>query len=112
MGRSALGELEHLILLAIVRLGDDAYGAAVIDEIETQTGRELSHAATYIALQRLEAKELIGGRDEPPAEGRGGRARRYFTVSEAGLDKLRESASALFGMWRGVDPTLRSKGDA
>lgn len=112
MGRNALGELEHLILLAIIRLGENAYGAAVIDEIETQTGRELSHAAAYIALQRLEAKEMIGGRDEPPGEGRGGRARRYFTVREAGLERLRESASALFGMWRGVDPALRSKGGA
>lgn len=109
MGRNVLGELEHLILLAIVRLGDGAYGAAVIEEIETQTGRELSHAATYIALQRLERKDMLRGRDQQPAEGRGGRARRFFTVTDAGLEKLRDSGSALFGMWRGVDPALRGK---
>jgi len=111
MGRNVLGELEHLILVAVVRLGDDAYGAAVIDEIETQSGREVSHAATYIAMQRLEGKGMLSGRDEAPVAGRGGRARRYFTVTDAGLDKLRESASALFGMWQGVDPALRDGGD-
>lgn len=110
MGRNVLGELEHLILVAVVRLGDDAYGAAVIDEIETQSGREVSHAATYIAMQRLEGKGMLRGRDEAPAAGRGGRARRYFTVTDAGLEKLRDSASALFGMWQGVDPALRGEG--
>jgi DNA-binding PadR family transcriptional regulator len=112
MGRNALGELEHLIVVAVVRLGDEAYGAAVIDEIETQSGRELSHAAAYIALQRLERKGMLAGRDEEPAAGRGGRARRYFAVTDAGLEKLRESASALFGMWQGVDPSLRGEVDA
>ncbi|MGD8331250.1 MAG: PadR family transcriptional regulator [Acidobacteriota bacterium] len=111
MGRNVLGELEHLILVAVVRLGDDAYGAAVIDEIETQSGREVSHAATYIAMQRLEGKGMLRGRDEAPGAGRGGRARRYFTVTDAGLEKLRDSASALFGMWQGVDPALRGEGD-
>ncbi|HVS61974.1 MAG TPA: helix-turn-helix transcriptional regulator [Thermoanaerobaculia bacterium] len=111
MGRNALGELEHLVLLATVRLGEGAYGAAVIEEIEEQSGRELSHAATYIALQRLERKGLLTGRDDRSAEGRGGRPRRYFKVTEAGLERLRESAKALFGMWRGVDPALRGEVD-
>lgn len=112
MGRSALGELEHLVLLAVVRLGEAAYGAAVIEEIETHTGRELSHAATYISLQRLERKGMLIACDEEPVSGRGGRARRFFTVTQDGLDKLRDSASALFEMWQGVDPALRSKVDA
>lgn len=111
MGRNALGELEHLILLAVVRLDHDAYGAAVIEEIESHTGREVSHAAVYIALQRLERKDMLTARDQEPAQGRGGRARRYFTVTDAGLERLRESASALFGMWKGVDPALRGEVD-
>ena len=101
MGRYALGELEHLILVAVVRLGDDAYGAAVIEEIEEQTGRDVSHAGAYIAMQRLERKGLIDGRTEEPAESRSGRARRYFTATEEGLQRLRESAAALFGIWWG-----------
>ncbi len=111
MSRKALGELEHLLLVAIVRLGAGAYGAAVIEEIEDQTGRAVSHAAAYIALQRLERKGMISSRDEISRDGRGGRARRYFTVSEAGLEKLRESASALFGIWQGVDPALRGEAE-
>ncbi len=111
MGRNALGELEHLLLVAIVRLRDAAYGAAVIEEVESQTGRDVSHASAYIALQRLERKDLIAGRDQAPEPGRGGRSRRFFTVTEAGLRKLRDSANALFEMWQGVDPALRGGGE-
>lgn len=112
MGRNALGELEHLVMLAVLRLDDDAYGAAIIEEIEAHTARELSHAATYIALQRLERKGLLAAEEEGPEPGRGGRARRYFTVTDDGLARLRESASALFGMWQGVDSALRGEVDA
>lgn len=109
MPRAALGELEHLIMVAILRLGDDAYGAAVIAEIERQTRRDLSHAATYLALQRLLDKELITAR---PAEGetrRGGRAKSIFTITRRGQDRLHDSADALFTMWKGLDPALRSR---
>ena len=109
MGRNALGELEHLILVAVLRLGEAAYGAAVIEEIEAHTGREVSHAASYIALKRLERKEMLAGRTEEETAGRGGRARRFFTVTEDGMGRLRESASALFGIWQDVDPAVRKK---
>ena len=111
MGRNVLGELEHLVLVAVLRLGDGAYGAAIIEEIEAHTARELSHAATYIALQRLESKGLLDGEEQSPEPGRGGRARRYFTLTNDGLERLRESASALFGMWQGLDPALRGELD-
>lgn len=110
MPRTSLGELEHLILLGILRLGDDAYGAAIIAEIEERTGRDVSHAAVYIALQRLEAKDWIASR---PAEGttkRGGRARAVFSLTDLGRSRLRTSASALFTMWDGLDPALRGEG--
>jgi DNA-binding PadR family transcriptional regulator len=112
VGRKALGELEHFVLVAVVRLGDGADGAAVIDEIERRGGRKLSHAAAYIAMQRLERKGMLTTVSEEPEPGRGGRARRFFAVTEDGLEKLRESASALFGLWEDVDPALRAKGDA
>jgi DNA-binding PadR family transcriptional regulator len=59
MNRNSLGEFEHLVLLAVLRLGDSAYGVAIIDELESRTGREISQAATYIALKRLRDKELL-----------------------------------------------------
>jgi DNA-binding PadR family transcriptional regulator len=110
MARAALGELEHLILVAILRLERDAYGAAVIAEIERQTGRDLSHAATYLALQRLQAKGFISARPAVGETERGGRAKSVFTVTTRGRERLRESAAALFTMWKGLDPALRSRG--
>jgi PadR family transcriptional regulator, regulatory protein PadR len=107
MTRTALGELEHLILLAILRVGANAYGAAVIGEIEDVTRRDVSHAAVYIALQRMEAKGLLTSRSARGTTERGGRAKSTFAVTAAGRARLRESASALFTMWEGLDPTLR-----
>ena len=107
--RFVLGELEHLILVAILRLEEGAYGAAVIAEIEQQTGRDLSHAATYLALQRLLAKGLIAARRDFGATTRGGRAKAAYALTPKGHERLRESAAALFTMWKGLDPALRSK---
>lgn len=110
MGRTALGELEHLILVAILRLEQGAYGAAVIAEIERQTTRDLSHAATYIALQRLQEKGFVTARAAVGETARGGRAKSVFTVTARGRERLRESASGLFRMWKGLDPALRGGG--
>lgn len=109
MPRTSLGELEHLILLAILRLDRDAYGAAVIGELEDRTGRDVSHAAVYIALQRLEAKSYVTSRAAKGTTERGGRARSTFRVTALGRERLRESASALFTMWDGLDPALRGE---
>ena len=109
MSRNTLGEFEHLVLVAILRLGDDAYGVTIIDEMERRTGREISQAATYIALKRLRDKALVASRLADPSPERGERARRYFTVTELGTERLRESASALFSMWDGLDPDLRER---
>jgi DNA-binding PadR family transcriptional regulator len=105
-----LGELEHLVLLAIVRLGDDAYGAAIIGEIETHTKRDVSHAATYLALQRLQAKGLILARKASVETERGGRPRATFSLTRFGHTRLADSGAALFAMWSGVNPALRSRG--
>ena len=109
MTRSSLGEFEHLILLAVLRLGDDAYGVSIIEEMEQRTGREISQAATYIGLKRLRDKSLLTSRLAEPSPERGERARRYFTVTPLGLERLRESASALFSMWEGLDPKLKER---
>ncbi|MDX1392758.1 MAG: PadR family transcriptional regulator [Gemmatimonadota bacterium] len=100
MPRHGLGDFEQLILLATIRLGDDAYGTAIAEEIEARTNRSVSQAAAYLTLSRLEEKGWISstvrsGRD-------GGRARRYYTVGDEGLTRLRESRDELFGMWEGT----------
>jgi DNA-binding PadR family transcriptional regulator len=106
MNRSTLGEFEHIVLLAVLRLGNRAYGVTIIEEMESRTGREISQAATYIALKRLREKGLLESRLADPSPERGERARRYFTITELGRERLRESAGALFSMWEGLDPAL------
>jgi PadR family transcriptional regulator PadR len=104
--RATLGEFEHLILLATVRLGDDAYGAAIIDHLEQRTGRDVSQAATYIVLKRLEEKGLVTSALGAATPERGGRPKRYFAVSPMGLERLRTSGSAIMNMWDGLEDLL------
>ena len=107
--KKTLGEFEHLVLLAILQLGEDAYGAAIVDELEARTGREVSQAATYIALRRLRAKGAVTALDGDPVADRGGRPRRYFSLTDDGLARLRESGTALFRMWSGLERLLDQK---
>ena len=106
MPRDALGEFEHLILLAILRLGDNAYGVPVIEELEARTGRSASQAAVYLTLKRLEKKGLISSRLCAPTPERGGRAKRFFTLNSEAKERLRETRAALVSMWDGVEPEL------
>lgn len=106
MARDSLGELEHQVMLALLRVGPKAYTVTVVLELETRTGREAAAAAVYIALRRLEEKGLVVSHTEPPAEGQGGRDRRFFRVTAAGLAKLRETREALDNLWDGLDPAL------
>ncbi len=106
MGRDALGEFEHLIMLAILRLGPEAYGVPIIDEVEARTGRTVSEAAAYLTLRRLEEKGWIKSRVGEPTPERGGRAKRYFKLLPAGVKRLRESRTALVQMWDGVAAEL------
>ena len=106
MGRESLGEFEQLVLLAILRLGSEAYGVPIVREIEDRTGRESSRAAVYIALKRLQAKGLVSSRMADPTPERGGRAKRYFKIEQAGVDLVRESRRALVSMWEDLEPIL------
>jgi len=99
----ALGELEQLVLLAILRLGDEAYGVPVVEEIERRTGRTVTRAAVYVALTRMEKRGLVSSRMGEPTAERGGKAKRYFRVEEAAIDKIRASKEALVSMWEGVE---------
>ena len=104
MGRDGyLGEFEQMILLAALRLGDEAYGAAMSAELEARVGRRVSRGAVYVTLDRLEAKGLLTSRMSAPRAERGGRPRRMIAVTPEGIRALRESRSALETLWDGVE---------
>jgi len=79
-----LGEFEQMVVLALVRLGPDAYGATIRREIETRTGRDLSISAVYVTLGRLETKGLVRTRIGDPTPQRGGRRRKHVVLLPAG----------------------------
>jgi len=98
-----LGELEQIVLLAVLRLGDEAYAVPILEQIEAQTGRTLARGALYTALDRLEAKGCLRSRLGNPLPERGGRARRYFTVTAAAVQALKHSRLALLRLWDGLE---------
>src|SRR5918998_3981168 len=89
-----LGEFEQLILLAILRLRDDAYGVTIRAELADRAGRTVTPGALYTALERLEAKGLVTSRMGDPTPQRGGRAKRYVTVTAAGRQALARAVQA------------------
>lgn len=97
-----MGEFEQMVLLALLRLGNDAYGMEVRVEIERRTGREVSYGAVYTTLDRLERKAFVAHRMGDATPERGGRARKYFRVCPAGREALADTRRALAEMWEGV----------
>lgn len=98
-----LGEFEQLALLAVLRLGDEAYGARLQEVLEERAGREASVSAIYITLTRLQEKGLVSSWMGEPTEVRGGKARRHFRVEPAGLAALDEARNRLLRMWEGLE---------
>ncbi len=107
MAASPLGQFEHLLLLAILRLGADAYGVTIARELEEQAKRRVSRGALYTTLDRLEDKGLVRWRISPGTGERGGLPRRVYTVSVRGIAALRASQQTLQRMWRGLDEVLK-----
>jgi PadR family transcriptional regulator PadR len=106
VAKEVLGELEHQVLLGVLRCGGDAYSVPIVLELEQRTGREVAPAAVYIALRRLEEKGFTASQLRSPDEEDGGRSRRYFQVTEEGLRQLRESKRRFVSLWEGLDPLL------
>jgi len=106
MGRETLGELEHQALLAVLRLGDDAYTAPIVMELEERTGRSATLASAYIVLRRLEEKGLVASELR---DSEGTRDRRYFRVTPEGVARLRDARAAYERLWDGLD-ALREPG--
>lgn len=106
MAAPHLGEFEYAVLLAVLRLGDEAYAVPVREFLEERTGRPVARGALYTALERLEAKACLNSRMGDPTPERGGRARRYFTVSALGLRALRSTHTALARLSQGLEALL------
>jgi DNA-binding PadR family transcriptional regulator len=98
----SLGEFEHLVLLAVVRLGKDAYGMQVRREIHDCTGRDVSIGAVYATLERLAAKGLVRSQLGEATPERGGRAKRSFRVTGAGIQALNRTRNDLASMFEGL----------
>jgi DNA-binding PadR family transcriptional regulator len=98
----ALGELQQMTMLAVARLGAEAYGAAIREELATVAGRTVSVPTVYVTLVRLEEHGLVESSEKATEHARGGRARRVFRVTEAGWAALQESRTAFARMWKGV----------
>src|SRR5579862_3891508 len=106
MARIDLGDTEHLVLLAILRLGPEAYGIPILDEVSARSGREVSRATVYVALKRLEQKGLVASRLGESTPERGGRAKRYYRLKPGGLKALRESRAMFLDLWRNFESVL------
>jgi PadR family transcriptional regulator PadR len=102
-GRDFLGEFEHIIVLALLRLEDRAYGVTVRQEIELRTNREVSIGAVYATLNRLETKGYVKSRRGDPTPERGGRSKRFFRVTAKGVAAVSRTQRALQNMTEGID---------
>jgi DNA-binding PadR family transcriptional regulator len=102
MAQTYLGEFEHLVLLAVLRLADGAYAVPIRETIERHTARSVARGALYTTLDRLEQKRLLRSVLGDPLPERGGRPRRYYVVTSHGLASLRAARAAIDGLSSGV----------
>ena len=99
----SLGEFEQMVLLAVLRLGENAYGVTILGEIAQRTGRNVSPGALYTTLHRMEDKGLVTFRDGNPTPERGGRAKRFVTVTREGRHALASAQAAYRSLMEGLD---------
>ena len=102
----ALTDLELMLILAIARIGDDAYGVPIAREIKATTGRDVALGVAYATLERLEQRGLVASTLGPPTPERGGRAKRFFRVTSKGLRAAKDMHKALSALWSGL-PELK-----
>jgi DNA-binding PadR family transcriptional regulator len=103
-----LGEFEFAVLLAVLQTGD-AYAVPIRALIEERTGRPVARGALYTALERLEAKGCVTSRMGDPTDDRGGKPRRYFTVTPHGLKAMQATHAALSNLTRGLEAILEQR---
>src|SRR6476620_2041150 len=102
MSREALGNFELMILLAILRVGEDAYGVPIAEALEANSGKAVLMGSIYAALDRLERKGLVTSAMGDPTPERGGRAKRFFHVTGKGLREVKAAQRTLTRLWRGL----------
>ena len=107
--REFLGQHELMVMLAVLRLGREAYGVPIAAEIAERTGREMLQGSVYTILERLEAKGLVASRLGDATPQRGGRAKRFFTLTAAGVRNVRDAQRALEAMWVGLPKPAGTK---
>ena len=104
--RAYLREFEQLVLLSVLRLGDDAYGARIRQDLDETALRAVSIATIYVALSRLEQRGLVRSWMSDPTPVRGGKAKKYYALEGSGVEALREARATLERMWQGVGTAL------
>ena len=102
MAREGLGSYELMVLLAVLRVGEDAYGVPIAGELEQTTGRKVLLGSVYAALDRLERKGFVTSALGDPTPERGGRAKRYFQITAKGVREVRDAQRMLTNMWRNL----------
>ena len=102
-----LGAFEQAVVLAIVRLRDDAYGRAILKEVQARLERDIAAGAVHATLERLEEKGLIASRLGSGTPIRGGRARRFYRLQPSGLRALNDARAAIDSLWRGLKWPLK-----
>ena len=100
--RDQLGSFELMVILVLIRLGDNAYGVPICEELEKRTGREAAVGSVYAALERLEHKGFVTSELGEPTSERGGRAKKYFRLTARGLKEVRETQRSLVKLWQGL----------
>jgi PadR family transcriptional regulator PadR len=103
-----LGEFEYVVLLSIIRLGSDAYGMTIRQDIENRTERSISVGAVYAALERLEAKGYLHSREGETTRGRGGRSRIFYEVTASGKKAVQQTRTMFRQMEAGTEQALGS----
>jgi len=101
-----LSDFELIAMLVLLRLGEDAYGVPIAREMEEQTKREVKLGSVYAALERLEEKGFVASELGQPTQERGGRAKRYFHITQQGMREVRETRRTLIRLWQGI-PELK-----
>jgi DNA-binding PadR family transcriptional regulator len=96
------GNFELMVMRALIRLGDNAYGVPISEELEKRTGRDVAIGSVYAALERLQDKGFVGSELGEPTPERGGCAKRYCRVSARGLKEVRETQRSLVKLWQGL----------
>jgi len=104
----SVGDFEKLLLLAVMRLEDGAYGAAITEELETRTGRSISPGAVYVGLRRLEDKSMLRSTMGEATAERGGRPKRFYNIRRDALTVLRSSQREWDAMTEGLEAMLES----